>query len=88
MTFTIRMDQCPDGSWGVLVANLPGCYSWGETREAAARYVVEAIEGVIEVGREFGRGLPDWVMNASPDEPIEIIVGPDLTLEEVLNDSI
>ena len=88
MTFTIRMDQCPDGSWGVLVSNLPGCYSWGETRDAAARNVVESITGLIEFRRERGNGLPEAILKAPPDEPIEIIVGPDLTLEDVLNDNV
>ncbi|MBV8580759.1 MAG: type II toxin-antitoxin system HicB family antitoxin [Candidatus Eremiobacteraeota bacterium] len=90
MTFMIRMDQCPDGSWGVMVPDLPGCYSWGETREAAARNVVEAIEGYIDVSREYGKLLPDEARGARPDELIEITIGPDLAdddLDDVLHEA-
>jgi predicted RNase H-like HicB family nuclease len=37
---------------------LPGCFSWGATREEAARNAREAIEGHIGVMREFGELVP------------------------------
>lgn len=59
MTYAVLMEQGDDGSWWVRVPALPGCFSWGETREAAAEYVREAIAGHTEAMREVGLPLPD-----------------------------
>jgi len=59
MKFVIVMQQAEDGSWWVRVPDLPGCFSWGATREDAARNACEAIQGHIEVMREFGDPVPD-----------------------------
>ncbi len=59
MKYVIAMEQCSDGSWSVIVPNLPGCFSWGPTRPEAARNAREAIEGHIEALREIGEPIPD-----------------------------
>lgn len=58
MKFVIVMEQAEDESWWVRVPDLPGCFSWGATREKAARNAREAIEGHIGVMREFGELVP------------------------------
>ena len=58
MKYLIVMEHADDGSWCVRVPELPGCFSWGETREDAARNAREAIEGHIAVLRQFGDDVP------------------------------
>jgi predicted RNase H-like HicB family nuclease len=58
MKYLLSLEQSPNGSWGVEVVNLPGCFSWGETREAAAHNAREAIEGHLEALQEIGEPLP------------------------------
>lgn len=58
MKYFLSLEQSQNGSWGVEVVNLPGCFSWGETREAAAENAREAIEGHLEALQEVGEPLP------------------------------
>lgn len=48
--------QDEDGVWCAEVPSLPGCYSDGETREAAIENIKEAIQLYIE--SLTARGLP------------------------------
>jgi len=72
MKFVIGMEQCDDGSWSVIVPDLPGCYSWGRTREEAARNAGEAIDGHIEVMREFGEPIPEGFDGAITVEMLDL----------------
>jgi len=57
-----------DGTFSVLVLNLPGCGSCGDTKEQAQQNVREAILGVIESYREAGEEIP-WKDTTSNDLP-------------------
>ena len=46
------------GGYLATVPDLPGCTTDGETREAAARNVGDAIEAWIEEARALGREIP------------------------------
>lgn len=46
------------GGYMATVPDLPGCMSDGETREAAARNVGDAIEAWIEEASVLGRAVP------------------------------
>lgn len=70
MKYVIVKEQAEDGSWWVRVPELPGCFSWGETPEAAAGNAREAIEGHIGVLREFGDPVPNGFEN---DQLVEIV---------------
>jgi predicted RNase H-like HicB family nuclease len=59
MTYAVMMEKGDDGSWWVRVPALPGCFSWGETREEAAEYVREAIQDHVEALLETGQPVPD-----------------------------
>ena len=63
-------ERADDGTWGAYVPDLPGCTSGGATREEVARNVREAIEGHIDVLREFGEPVPEPVSLA---EMVEIL---------------
>jgi predicted RNase H-like HicB family nuclease len=56
--YLVVLEQAPDGGWGAYVPDLPGCTSWGETRDDAARHVREAIEGHIRVLELDGDPVP------------------------------
>ena len=70
MKYVIVKEQGEDGSWWVRVPELPGCFSWGDTPEAAARNAREAIEGHIDVMRQFGDPVPDGF---DDDQIVEIV---------------
>jgi predicted RNase H-like HicB family nuclease len=76
MKYLLTLDECGDGSWSVIVRNLPGCFSWGETHEDAARNAREAIEGHLEVMRDFGDPLPDGADGVIDVEIVHVIERP------------
>jgi antitoxin HicB len=56
-----------DGRYSVFAPDLPGCASWGETREQAREHIREAIELWIESARADGDPIP------CPNSSIEVI---------------
>ena len=59
-------NRCPgrlipedDGRWTAEVPALPGCATWGSTREQAIERIKEAIELYLEVLIEEGKQVPD-----------------------------
>jgi predicted RNase H-like HicB family nuclease len=68
----IVLEQAEDGSWCVRVPELPGCFSWGATRDDAERYAREAIQGHIAVLREFGDPVPEGMEGNPVAEIIEV----------------
>ena len=48
-----------DGYYVAECPSLPGCTSQGETREAAAQNIKEAIEGYVAALEEDGLPVPD-----------------------------
>jgi predicted RNase H-like HicB family nuclease len=53
------LERANDGTWGAYVPDLPGCTSFGPTREEAARNVHLAIEEHIAALREAGEPVPE-----------------------------
>lgn len=47
-----------DQGFVTSVPDLPGCMSFGETKEQALTNTYDAIHAWIEVAREFGREVP------------------------------
>ena len=91
MKFTIAIEPGDDRhAFGVAVPDLPGCFSAGDTIEAAMTNAVEAIELMVETLIEDGQPLPQpqplsahqqnpdyrgWVW-AVVDAPVEKFFGP------------
>ncbi|MGQ9532459.1 MAG: type II toxin-antitoxin system HicB family antitoxin [Desulfotomaculales bacterium] len=57
--FNVRLIPEEDGRWTAEVPALPGCVTWGNTREQALERVREAIELYLEVLAEEGKPLPE-----------------------------
>jgi predicted RNase H-like HicB family nuclease len=59
-----------DGRWSASIPSLPGCSSWGYSRQEALENVKDAAEIYIEDMIDAGEGLPQ------PSDKIEIIEEP------------
>jgi predicted RNase H-like HicB family nuclease len=57
--FNIRLIPEDDGRWTAEVPALPGCATWGSTRDQAIERITEAIELYLEVLIEEGKQVPD-----------------------------
>ncbi len=56
--FDVELQQENDGRWSVWVPGLPGCTSWGHTKEEALRNIRDAAELYLEDMLEAGEQLP------------------------------
>jgi len=53
------LEEADDGGWGAYIPDLPGCTSWGETREKAAESVKDAVVVYAEALEKRGQRLPE-----------------------------
>jgi predicted RNase H-like HicB family nuclease len=58
MQYTVVLKRDEEGNWLVSVPALPGCHTWGKTKEEAVANAKEAIEGCIESLRATGEPVP------------------------------
>ncbi len=58
MKYTVIYERA-ESNWAAYVPDLPGCITTGETLEETARNIREAIEGHLQVIREFGEPIPE-----------------------------
>ena len=56
--YNARLIPEPDGRWTAEIPALPGCVTWGNTREEALGRIKEAIELYLEVLIEEGKPIP------------------------------
>lgn len=60
MKFPIAIEPATaNTAWGVVVPDLPGCFSAGDTAEEAFANAVEAIDAHCEMLAEDGQDIPD-----------------------------
>ena len=57
--YLVIYERAADGGWGAYVPDLPGCFTLGDTREAAASQIREAISGHLAMMRERGESIPE-----------------------------
>jgi len=71
-TFVLKvtLKEESDGRWSVSIPALPGCSSWGYTKQEALENIRDAAEIYIEDMREAGENLP------SASNEIEIVDEP------------
>jgi predicted RNase H-like HicB family nuclease len=71
-TFVLRVDlkEEEDGRWSASIPTLPGCSSWGYSRQDALINIKDAAEIYIEDMVDAGEGLP------TSSDKIEVINEP------------
>ena len=58
-TFKATLQEEEDGRWSAWIESLPGCATWGYTREDALQCLQEAAELSIECMLEYGDPIPN-----------------------------
>lgn len=61
MEYTVILEPQKEGGYTVTVPTLPGCISEGDTIEEALSNIKEAIELFIEILKEDGKPIPQFV---------------------------
>ena len=56
--YNVRLIPEEDGRWTAEVPALPGCATWGNTKDEALERIREAIELYLEVMSEEGKPIP------------------------------
>jgi predicted RNase H-like HicB family nuclease len=59
MEYLAVLEHASDGTWSAYVPDLPGCTSFGPTRDEAATSIREAVTGHIVAMRETGAVVPE-----------------------------
>ncbi|MDA2934075.1 type II toxin-antitoxin system HicB family antitoxin [Acidobacteria bacterium AH-259-D05] len=58
LSYKVVLEAAAEGGYTVYAPSLPGCISEGDTYEEALRNIKEAIEGWVEVSKQFGDEIP------------------------------
>ena len=66
MEYKVVLTKDDEGNWLASAPAIPGCHTWGATREEAMTNAREAIEGCLESLAATGDPIP------SSDLPVEI----------------
>ena len=56
--FPVELEQEEDGRWSASIPLLPGCATWGRTKEEALKSLQEATKAYLEVLLEREGSLP------------------------------
>ncbi len=56
--FRVELEQEEDGRWSAVVPVLPGCATWGYTKDEAFKSIQEAAQAYVETLIEDGRPIP------------------------------
>lgn len=61
MQYTVVLSQDEEGNWLASVPALPGCHTWGKTRQEAMANAKEAAEGCVESLVATGDPVPQEI---------------------------
>ena len=56
--FPVELELEEDGRWSATVQSLPGCATWGYSKEEALKALQEATQAYVQTLLEQGRGVP------------------------------
>ena len=59
MKYAVVLTRDEEGNWLASVPALPGCHTWGKSREEALANAREAVEGCVESLRATGDPVPE-----------------------------
>ena len=68
--FQAELVEEEDGRWSAGVPALPGCATWGETREDALRNLHDAVEAYLRDVERAGAEIPSGAPRDVTDEPL------------------
>ncbi len=69
----VEVEQEEDGRWSAEVPTLPGCATWGYTKDEALQSIREAAQLYIESLLAHGEPLPADIRASSAQEPLVAI---------------
>ena len=75
--FDVEIEQETDGRWSAVIPTLPGCATWGYSKQEAFQSLQEAAKAYLEVLLEEGNvSLQEVVKNATvlPENAIAVTV--------------
>lgn len=58
MEYTVILQEDEEGNWLASVPAIPGCHTWGRSKEVALANAKEAIQGCLESLAATGDALP------------------------------
>lgn len=58
LSYKVVLELATEGGYTVYVPSLPGCISEGDSYKEALQNIKEAIEGWIDVSKQFGDEIP------------------------------
>lgn len=70
LVLRVALKEEEDGRWSASIPSLPGCSSWGYSRQEALENIKDAAEIYLEDMIAAGEGLP------APSDEIEVINEP------------
>jgi len=56
--FPVDLEQEEDGRWSAVVQSLPGCATWGYSRQEALKALQEATQAYVQTLLEQGKQVP------------------------------
>jgi len=56
--FPVELEQEEDGRWSAVVQSLPGCATWGYSKQEALKALQEATQAYIQTLLEQGKQVP------------------------------
>lgn len=56
--FPVELEQEEDGRWSAVVTALPGCATWGYSKQEALKALQEATQAYIQTLLEQGKQIP------------------------------
>ncbi len=68
--FRVELVKEEDGRWSAGAPALPGCATWGNTKEEALRNIHDAVEAYIRDMQKAGEEVPEDPTTQVIDEPV------------------
>ena len=68
--FRAELEQEEDGRWSAWIEALPGCATWGYSKEEALEALKEAAQAYLEVLSEKGQEIPVASTMQTVDTPV------------------
>ena len=68
--FQAELEQEDDGRWSAWIDALPGCATWGYSKEEALDALKEAAQAYLEVVVEKGQPIPETHTVETADAPV------------------